>query len=108
MIKSFDGDPTDNELRKLTPFLLKLACCPDVRPVSKKFEKFLKEPERELTVETKIKEPLERLQTVQEKVLPELSDKVRNFIVQKNKSNRAEMTPVIEEECNIEFSHIMD
>lgn len=41
VIKAFKGDPNDNELEQITPFLIRLVEEEDVRPVSEKYVRFV-------------------------------------------------------------------
>lgn len=54
LIRPFYGDPMDNELMKLVPFLIELSKCSDVRPVGWKLRQF----QDNGCIPTKFKKPL--------------------------------------------------
>lgn len=42
-IKAFNGCPDDCELEKLTPFLIEVSKLPEIRPLQKKYNRFIRE-----------------------------------------------------------------
>lgn len=96
VIQTFNGDPSDEELLKITPFLIELASHSDVRPVAVKYERYNQDFLLSISKSAQNDKSNDLLQCFQDEIIqakPELSQKVRKFILERKMTERDELNP---------------